>query len=118
MHLLHFCDAGEYIDHGDAESLFPVSNLQGRVHTHRDAELVLRDADPESVIVVSPDGLASSYSLTQRAICAVEIASLNEETLDRIQRTSGVDLTEYELVQIGRSTRPSQNRSLGEFRDL
>jgi len=117
MHCSHFYDAGEYMNHGDAGSLFPVSELQGRVHTHRDAELALGDASPESVVVVRPDGLASSYSLTQRALCAVEIASLAEETLDRLKSESGVDLAEYEFVQIGRPTRPSQSRSLGEFRD-
>jgi hypothetical protein len=51
-------------------------------------------------------------------LCAVEISSLTEEVLDRLKDASGVDLTEYELVQVGRPTKPSQNRSLREFREL
>lgn len=114
--LFAFLRRGGYVYHGDTEPLFPVSDLQGHVHTHWDAELVLGDADQESVLVVRPDGLASSYSLTQRALCAVEIASLTEEGLNRLKDTSGLNLAEYELVQIGRPPKPSQNRSLGKFR--
>lgn len=117
MSELHFYDAGAYIDHEDAKSLFPVTDLWGQVHTHRDAEVVLGDVAPESVVVVKPTGLASSYALTQRALCAVEIASLDQKTLDKLKAASGIDLTEFELVQIGRQTKASQNRSLGEFRD-
>lgn len=113
----HFNDAGAYIDRGDAEPLFPVSDLQAQVHTHRDAEVVLGDVTPESVVVVKPTGLASSYALTQSALCAVEITSLDREALDKLKAASEIDLTEFELVQIGRQTKASQNRSLGEFLD-
>jgi hypothetical protein len=115
MSVGHFYDAGGYIDHGDATVLFPVAAVAGTVHTHRDAELALGDADSEAVLVVRPTGLASSYALTQRPLTAVEIDSLNIETREALTTTAEVDLDRFEYVQIGRSTTPARDRSLVEF---
>jgi len=94
--------------------LFPVEDLAATVHTHRDAELVLTDADPESVLVVRPTGLASSYALTQRPLTAIKIGSLNDDTLNHIRSTID-DPGRFEYIQIGRATRSAQNRSLAEY---
>jgi hypothetical protein len=114
MSIGHFFDAGGYVDHGDASPLFPVERLAATVHTHRDAERVLAATPGESVLVVRPTGLASSYTLTQRPLTAVEVASLDDEPREHL-RAVGVDLTAYEVVQIGRQSSPSENRSFAEF---
>lgn len=64
----HFQSAGASIEHGDANVLFPVEELDVTVFQRRDAELVLADADGENVIVIAPTSLASSYFLTQHPL--------------------------------------------------
>jgi len=114
MSIGHYYDAGGYLDHGDASVLFPVEELAATVHTHRDAELVLTDADPESVLVVRPTGLASSYAITQSPLTAIEIASLNEDIVDYLR--AGIDdPTRFEYIQVGRTAKAAQNHSLAEY---
>ncbi|SDF96201.1 hypothetical protein [Halorientalis regularis] len=114
MYIGHYHNAGDYLDYDDASVLFPVEELSATVHTHRDAELILRDADSESVLVVKPTGFASSYALTQRPLTVIEIASMNDDTLDHIQ-SSVDDPGRFEYIQVGRATRSAQNRSLAEY---
>ena len=115
MSIGHFFDAGGHLDYGDAATLLPVEELQARVYTHRDAERALKDASAESVLAIRPTGLASSYALTQRPLTAVEVASLDDEFQEQLDRALDPDLAQFELIQLGRATTPAQNRSLAEF---
>ena len=115
MSVAHFFDASGYLDYGDAAALLPVEELRARVYTHRDAECALRDAPADSVLAIRPTGLASSYALTQRPLTAIEVASLDDELRNQIDGAVGVDLAQFELIQVGRATTPAQNRSLAEF---
>lgn len=114
MSIGHSYDAGGYIDHGDASVLFPVEELSATVYTHRDAERVLSETAPESVLVVKPTGLASSYALTQRPLTAIDVASLNDDIVDHL-RTDEDNPTRFEYIQVGRATKPEQNHSLAEY---
>jgi len=115
MSIGHFFDAGGYLDYGDAAALLPVDELRARVYTHRDAERVLGDAPADSVLAIRPTGLASSYALTQRPLTAIEVASLDVELREQLDRELDTDLAQFELIQVGRATTPAQNRSLAEF---
>lgn len=110
----HFFDAGGYLEYGEAVTLRTVEELQARVYTHRDAECALGDAPADSVLVIRPTGLASSYALTQRPLTAIEIASLDDERREQIDGAVDTDLAQFELIQVGRTT-PAGNRSLAEF---
>jgi len=115
MSIGHFFDAGGYLDYGDAATLLPVEELQARVYTQRDAERALGDAPADSVLVIRPTGLASSYALTQRPLAAIEVASLDDKHRDQIDVAVDADLAQFEFIQVGRATTPVQNRSLAEF---
>lgn len=115
MSVGHFYEAGGYVDHGDAKVLLPVDELQATVHTHRDAELALKDTPPAAVLAVRPTSMASSYALTQRPLAAIEIDSLSEELWAQFNRLIDDDLEQYALIQVGRQPHASQNRSLSEF---
>lgn len=115
MRIGHFYDAGGYVDHGDAASLFPVESLSGGVAQHRDAQIELDSVRSEEVLVVSPTGLASGHFLTQHPITAVEIDSLPPETTATIADRAAVDLDAFEVIQIGRRPAGVQNHSLGEY---
>jgi hypothetical protein len=115
MSVGHFQDAAGYVDHGDASNLFPVESLSGEVHQHRDAELKLQSIGGERVVVVCPTGLASSYFLTQHPLTAIEIGSLPEPVCSSIAADADIDLSQFEVLQIGRNPSNIQNRSLSEF---
>ncbi|WP_436903528.1 hypothetical protein [Halovenus halobia] len=115
MSIGHFYEAGGYVDHGDAKILLPVDELQATVHTHRDAEIALKNVPAKAVLAVRPTGMASSYALTQRPLAAIEINSLPEEPRAQLDHLIKDDLRQFELVQIGRQPHTSQNRSLAEF---
>jgi hypothetical protein len=115
MSVGHFHDAGGYIDHGDISALFPVKALSAEVHQYRNAELKLQEVKSEKVIAVSPTSLASSYFLTQHPLTAIEVESLPELVRAPITEDEDVDLFRFDILQIGRQPRESQNRSLSEF---
>jgi len=116
MSVGHFYDAGGYIDHGDISDLFPVKALSAEVHQYRNAELKLQEVKSEKVVAVSPTSLASSYFLTQHPLTAIEVESLPESVRDSITEDEDIDLSEFEILQIGRQRRESQNRSISEFK--
>lgn len=111
----HFYDAGGYVEHGDASTLFPVEALSGEVYQRRDAEIRLQSVEGQKVLVVSPTGLASSYFLTQHPLTAIELGSLPDEVRTSVWANADLDISRFELLQIGRRPSNSQNRSLSEF---
>ncbi|AWB28393.1 hypothetical protein HARCEL1_12105 [Halococcoides cellulosivorans] len=115
MSVGHFTDGGGYVDHGDASVLFPVEEINAILHTHRDAELALERTPAESVLVVRPTGLASSYALTQRPITVIEVSSLDDEVRELLGERVDGELSDFELIQVGKAVAPTKNRSLGEF---
>ncbi|WP_136689172.1 hypothetical protein [Halorhabdus amylolytica] len=115
MSVGHFTDAGGYIDHGDASVLFPVEEIDAVVHTHRDAELALKGASADSVLVVRPTGFASSYALTQRPLTAIEVSALDDELREHLGEGIDSDLSNFELIQVGKAAAPTNNHSLAEF---
>jgi hypothetical protein len=114
MSIGHFYDAGGYVDHGVASDIFPVGSLSG-VHQYRNAELKLQEVKREKVVAVSPTSLASSYFLIQHPLTAIEIESLSESVRSSIAEDGDIDLSQFEMLQIGRQSTKSQNRSLSEF---
>jgi len=116
MSVGHFYGAGGYIDHDDAAALFPVETLSGEVQQYRDAEIRLESIESEKVIVVSPTGLASSYFLTQHPLTAIEIKSLSDAVRTSVENNREFDISEFDLVQIGRKSSNMQNKSLSEFK--
>jgi hypothetical protein len=111
----HFLTAGKYIKHGDASNLFPVESLSGEIFQYRDAEVRLQSVENEKVVAVSPTGLASSYFLTQHPLTAIEVRSLSDSKYSSIAEEADIDLSRFELIQIGRGPSNLQNRSLSEF---
>ena len=111
----HFFSAGGYIEHGDASNLFPVESLSGEIFQYRDAEVRLQSVESEKVVAVSPTGLASSYFLTQHPLTAIEVRSLSDTEYSSIAEETDIDLSRFELIQIGRGPSNLQNRSLSEF---
>ena len=66
-------------------------------------------------LAVSPTGLASSYFLTQHPLTAIEVRSLSDTEYSSIAEETDIDLSRFELIQIGRGPSNLQNRSLSEF---
>jgi len=116
MSVGHFYDAGGYVDHGDISDLIPVKALSAEVHQYRNAELKLQEVKSEEVVAVSPTSLASSYFLTQHPLTAIEVESLPGSVRASITDDEDIDLSRFEILQIGRQPRESQNRSLSEFK--
>jgi hypothetical protein len=115
MSIGHFYDAGAYLEYGEDSVLRPTDDLNATVHTHRDAERYLRKVPGDSVIVVKPTGLASSYALTKRPLTAIDVASLSQEARHQVKTFLETDLAEFEFIQVGRAEIPAQNRSLAEY---
>jgi len=111
----HFNSAGASISHGDASVLFPVTDLDGTVHQHRDAELALESVDGSDVIVVTPTSLASSYFLTQHTLTAIPVETLIPAVQSQLDGTLDVPIERFELIQIGKWTAESRDHSLAEF---
>jgi len=113
----HFESAGESIEYGAADCLFPVDDLDATVLQYRDAQLALDDVDGSDVIVVAPISLATSYFLTQHTLTAIPVDSLS--TAVQIHLTNVLDdsLDTFNLIQIGKWDSESTNRSLAEFAD-
>lgn len=116
MRVGHYYDAGGYVDHGDASTLFPVESLSGEVQQYRDAEIRLQSVASEKVIVVSPTGLASSYFLTQHPLTAIDIKSLPDMVRTSVENHTEFQISEFDVIQIGRRTSNIQNKSLSEFK--
>jgi len=115
MSVRHSSNGAVYIDHGDASSLFPVEELSADVHQYRDAEIRLQSVESEKVVVVSPTGLASSYFLTQHPLTAIEIESLPDEVRAPTKHDAEIELTQFDLIQIGQGPTNIRNMSLAEF---
>ena len=111
----HFRSAGASISRGDARVLFPVTDLDGTVHQYRDAELALEAVDGSDVIVVAPTSLASSYFLTQHALTAIAVETLTPAVQSQLDDALDVPLEGFELIQVGKWTLESRDRSLAEF---
>ncbi|XGI84701.1 hypothetical protein ACEU6E_10740 (plasmid) [Halorutilales archaeon Cl-col2-1] len=116
MSVGHFYDAGGYVDHGDISDRIPVKALSAELHQYRNAELKLQEVKSEEVVAVSPTSLASSYFLTQHPLTAIEVESLPESVRASITEDEDIDLSQFEILQIGRQRRESQNRIISEFK--
>jgi hypothetical protein len=114
MSIGHFYAAGGYIDHEEAEPLFPVEGLAGAVQ-HRDAQLRLQSVDPEAVLAVRPTGLASSYFLTQHPLTAIDIDALPSSTRRQMAQPCPGRVDQFEVIQIGRGVSTPENHSLREW---
>lgn len=115
MSVGHFYDAGGYVNHGDSSTLFPVESLSGEVYQYRDAEIRLQSEESEKIIVVSPTGLASSYFLNQHPLSAIELKSLPDAVRTSVRNKANLDISQFELIQIGLEPSNIQNRSLSEY---
>ncbi len=114
MSFRHFHAAGGYIDHDEAEPLFPVEGLAGAVQ-HGDAQLRLQSVAPEAALAVRPTGLASSYFLTQHPLTAIDIDALPSSTRRRIAQTCPGRVGQFEVIQIGRGVSALKSHSLREW---
>ena len=111
----HFGSAGTSIKYGDASVLFPVDDLDATVQQYRDAQRTLADTDGSDVIVIAPTSLATSYRLTQHPLTAIPVGSLAPETREQVAGTLDAPVETFEVIQIGKWTADSPNRSLAEF---
>jgi hypothetical protein len=117
MHKGHFTSGAATIDHGDANILFPVEELNGTVLQRRDAELALADSDGEDVVVIAPTSMASSYYLTQHALNAIPIDGLSATVKAQLAGYLDGAIESYDLIQVGKWTNDSPNHSLTEYAD-
>lgn len=117
MHNKNFTSARVSIDHGDANVLFPVEELDATVFQRRDAELVLDDVNSEEVIVIAPTSLASSYFLTQHTLTAIPVDELAPTVRSNLADALDTPIEMFELIQIGKWITDSPNHSLAEFTD-
>jgi len=113
----HFGSAGVSIDYGNASSLFPVEELDATTHQYRDAQLALADTDSDSVIVVVPTSMATSYFLTQHALTAIVVDSLSPPVRSSLDDALEAPVEAFDLIQIGKWNTDSTNHSLNEFAD-
>ncbi len=113
----HFTSAGASINHGDANVLFPVQDLNAPLIHRRDAELTLADTDSEDVIVVVPTSLASSYFLTQHPLTAIPIDELTPTVRSQLDNSLDVSIETFDIIQIGKWNSDSLNHSLTEYTD-
>lgn len=113
----HFHSAGASVPFGDASDLFPLEDLDGRVLRHREAELALESADSESVVVVAPTSLATSYHLGDEGLAAIHIETLPAEIRAKLDAALDAPLSRFDLIQVGRWHSDSPNHSLTEFGD-
>jgi hypothetical protein len=112
---MHNPETGDHVDYGEAAQLFPVDELSAVTHQHRDAQVEIESLDSADILGVAPTGLASSYSLHRHPLTVVEVGSLPEAVQTSIETESGVDLTNFEVIQIGTGRREITDRSLSEF---
>jgi hypothetical protein len=111
----HFGSSGASISHGDASELFPVRELDSTIHQHRDAEITLATVDSADAIVIAPTSLASSYFLTQHPLTAISVETLSPAVRSHLDDALDAPIEDFEVIQIGKWTADSPNRSLSEF---
>lgn len=105
------------VDHGAASGLFPVKELETAAFQYRDAEVVLRRADGDEVIVVAPTGFASAMFLGRHTLTVIPIADLPVRIRSELNAVLEDPLETFEFVQIGDRPSDSPNHSLTEFAD-
>jgi len=98
-----------------ASALFPVGSTTGTTYTDRDAERRLTGVQDDAVVTVTPDSMASGYALNAHELTLVVVETLPDATRKQVSAASGLDLSEYRYVRIGRTNRSGRNRSLAEF---
>lgn len=103
------------VPHGEVTSLFPVEELPCSVLQNRDAQLQLEQLAPESVLTVTPDGMASGYFLAQHPLTIVPIERLPDSQQQAIETGLGDPLSAYSHVRLGGTVASGENRSLAEF---
>lgn len=105
----------ETIQHDAAALLFPLNQLEGTLYRYRDAELERERANDSEIVTIGPTGFASSYFLAQHPLSLVELSTLPPTERDELSAGTGLDLDEFEFIQIGRNRTRPQNHSLNEY---
>lgn len=113
----HFQPAGTSIEHGDANVLFPVDEIDATVFQRRDAELALADVDGDNVIIIAPTSLASSYFLTQHPLTAIPVDEIALEVRSNLADALDPPTETFDFIQIGRWVTDSLDHSLSEYTD-
>lgn len=113
----HFISARAAIDHGDANILFPIEEIDATVLQRREAERALADHDGADVIAIAPTSMASSYFLTQHALTAIPIDELSSPVKTQLADSLDAPIESFELIQVGKWTTDSPNHSLTEYAD-
>ena len=103
------------VPHGEVASLFPVEELPCSVFQNRAAQLQLEQLAPESVLTVTPDGMASGYFLAQHPLTLVPIEGLPDSQQQSIEAGLNEPLSAYSHVRLGGMVASGKNRSLAEF---
>lgn len=113
----HFQPAGTSIEHGDANVLFPVDEIDATVFQRRDAELALADVDGDNVIIIAPTSLASSYFLTQHPLTAIPVDEVAPRVRSTLADALDIPIEAFDLIQIGKWVTDSLDHSLAEYTD-
>lgn len=113
----HFESAGARIEYGDADSLFPVEELDATTYQYRDAQLALADMDSDDVIIITPTSMTTSYFLTQHPLTAVTVDSLATTVRSSLNDSLEASIDGFDVIQIGKWNTDSANHSLAEFAD-
>ncbi|MEA5386754.1 hypothetical protein VB779_06610 [Haloarculaceae archaeon H-GB11] len=103
------------VPHGEVTSVFPVDELACSVLQNRDAQLQLEQLAPESVLTVTPDGMASGYFLAQHPLTLVPVKGLPDSQYQSIEAGLDDPLSAYSHVRLGGTVASGENRSLAEF---
>jgi hypothetical protein len=115
MRIKHNWSNRPTVPHGEVTSLFPVDELPCSVLQNRDAQLQLEQLAPESVLTVTPDGMASGYFLAQHPLSLVPVGELPDDQREALEATLDDPLSAYNYVRLGGTVASGQNRSLAEF---
>ena len=88
---MNLFSAGGGVEYGVVDESFPIEKLEISVFQRRDAELALDKINTDSVIAVSPNGLATGYFLGQHPLTVIStddlppmVASTVNDSPDRL----------------------------------
>ena len=95
------------VPHGSATSLFPVDELPCSVVQNRDAQLQLEQLSAESVLTVTPDGMASGYFLAQHPLTLIPISGLPVDHRQDIDANIDDSLESFSHICLGRTIESS-----------
>lgn len=111
----HSSGSGVSITYGQLPELDESESQDLEVLSRRDAQLKLESISAEDVITVRATSFSSGMALGSTPLNLLVIETLPSDIRESLSAEAGIDVDDYEVIQIGRADREYPDRSLSEY---